>query len=167
MSLFLRDVPIVNPFFVQEQKRGFTRCAEMPHPIPASDMSASLHPNLSSGTEEAPLRKYLYFPGKNAQLSVSDTVCVAVDLWWKGRGMLGRACIHTHASVRAVSIEWLYCRGPGFLAVVWFGSSFPLSCKQFISLSQTSYVSPVELTDGRGVEGGAKSYDCENLHGPL
>ncbi len=61
-------------------------------------------------------------------------------------------------------------RWPGFLrAVVWFGSSpalFPLlSRKQVVSLFQSSYVSPGELTVEReGVGGwpGAKSYDLEN-----
>jgi hypothetical protein len=54
-----------------------------------------------------------------------------------------------------------YCmiyRGPGFLAVVWGGSSIthltPLSRQQLFSLSQSSYVSPLKLTDGRGVRGG-------------
>jgi hypothetical protein len=46
-------------------------------------------------------------------------------------------------------------RGPGFLAVVWFGSSPTLfapspSSRQLVSLSQSSRVSPVKLTDGRG-----------------
>ncbi len=46
--------------------------------------------------------------------------------------------------------------GPGFLAVVRFGSSptaSPLSCQQVVSLSQSSCTSMVELTDGRGVRG--------------
>jgi hypothetical protein len=40
----------------------------------------------------------------------------------------------------------------------------PLSCQQLVSHCQSSCVSPVELTDGRGVGGGwrgAKSYDRE------
>jgi hypothetical protein len=49
-------------------------------------------------------------------------------------------------------------RGPGFLAVVLFGSS---PCTPFVvSLSQSSCVSPVELTNGRGGRG-AKTYDDE------
>ncbi len=48
---------------------------------------------------------------------------------------------------------WMIYRGPGFLSVEWFGSSpapfFPHSRQQVVSLSQSSCVSPVELTDGR------------------
>jgi len=58
-------------------------------------------------------------------------------------------------------------RGPGFLAIVSFGSfPPPLSPQQVVSLSQSSWVSLVELTDGRqGVGGGegAKSYDREKV----
>ncbi len=51
-------------------------------------------------------------------------------------------------------------RGPGFLAVVWFDSSptpSPLSRQQVVSLSQSSCVSPIELTDGRGGRGWGRS----------
>jgi hypothetical protein len=58
-------------------------------------------------------------------------------------------------------------RGPGFLAVVCFESTtilFPPS--PVASLSQSSYVSPAELTDGNGGGGwgggsgrGAESYE--------
>jgi hypothetical protein len=42
-------------------------------------------------------------------------------------------------------------RGPGFLAVVWLAPSPPpFPVRQVVSLSQSSCVSPVELTDGRG-----------------
>ncbi len=60
--------------------------------------------------------------------------------------------------------------GQGFLAVVRFGSSpipSPLSRKQAVFLSQSTCVSPVELTDGRGGGGaggsgrGDKSNDRE------
>ncbi len=64
-------------------------------------------------------------------------------------------------------------RGPGFLAVEWFGF-FPLhspylsSRQQVVSRSQSSSVSTVELTNGRRRGGGrtlkaagAKSYDGE------
>jgi hypothetical protein len=44
-------------------------------------------------------------------------------------------------------------RGPSFLAVVCFDSSPNLSRQQFASFSQSSFVSPVELSEGRGVEG--------------
>jgi len=44
---------------------------------------------------------------------------------------------------------WTIYRGPGFLAVVWF-NPLPLSRQQVVSLSQSSCVSPVELTKGRG-----------------
>ncbi len=62
---------------------------------------------------------------------------------------------------------WMIYRGPGFHAILWFGSSStpsPLSSKQIVSLSQSSCVSPVELTGrwGKGwYGGGAKSYDIE------
>ncbi len=57
-------------------------------------------------------------------------------------------------------------RGPGFLAVVHIirllamHPSFPPSLQQVVSLSQSSCVSPVELTGGKGGRG-AKSYDGE------
>jgi hypothetical protein len=50
-------------------------------------------------------------------------------------------------------------RGPGFLAVIWFGSSStpsPHTRQQVVFLSQSYYVLP---TEGGGV--GAKSYDGE------
>jgi hypothetical protein len=58
-------------------------------------------------------------------------------------------------------------RGTGFLAVMYDlapppTTLSPLSRQQVVSLSQSSYVSSVELTDGRGrVRGGegAKLYD--------
>ncbi len=47
---------------------------------------------------------------------------------------------------------------PSFLAIVQFGSAFPhLSRQQVISLSQSSFVSPVQLTDGTGGRGRARS----------
>jgi hypothetical protein len=55
--------------------------------------------------------------------------------------------------------DWLFYRGPSFLAVVWFGSMPPppsssLSRQRIFSLSQSSCVSPVKLIDGiGGVEG--------------
>jgi len=55
----------------------------------------------------------------------------------------------------AIREYWMIYRGPGFLAVVSFGSSstpFPLSCQQVVSLSQSFYVSPVQLNDRRGGE---------------
>ncbi len=59
--------------------------------------------------------------------------------------------------------ECIKYRRPGFLAVVWFDP--PLSRQQVVSLSQSSCVSPVELTDGGGGVGvAAKSYD---VAGPL
>ncbi len=51
---------------------------------------------------------------------------------------------------------WIIYRGPGFLAVVWFGS-FPTTSppphfhQQTVSISQSSCASPQELSDGRGV----------------
>jgi hypothetical protein len=54
---------------------------------------------------------------------------------------------------------WEYWRiyiVPSFIAVEWLGSSptpSPLSRQQVVSLSQSSCVSPVELTDGRVWEG--------------
>ncbi len=60
---------------------------------------------------------------------------------------------------------WMIYRGPGFLAVVWFIPPPPFR-QQIACLSQSSCVSPVELTTGRGGGGGggargAKSYHCE------
>jgi hypothetical protein len=57
-------------------------------------------------------------------------------------------------------------RGPGLLVVAWFSSlpAPPPFHLQVVSLSQSSYVSPVKLTDGRGWGGGvwgAESYDSE------
>jgi hypothetical protein len=50
-----------------------------------------------------------------------------------------------------------------FLRLYDSASIPPLSRLQVVSLSQSSCMSPVELTDGKGVGGwrGAKSYDCE------
>ncbi len=56
-------------------------------------------------------------------------------------------------STATVREYWMIFRGPSFLAVVWFGSwptPLPLSLQQIVSLSQFSWVSPVELTEGRG-----------------
>ncbi len=60
----------------------------------------------------------------------------------------------------------MFYRGPSFLTVVLFGSlphPFPpLSRQQVVSLSQSSFVSPVELTDGRGDGRGARSYERQD-----
>ncbi len=46
---------------------------------------------------------------------------------------------------------WMIDRGPGSLAVVYFGSlPSPLSRQQVVSVSQSSCVSPVEQNDRRG-----------------
>jgi hypothetical protein len=55
---------------------------------------------------------------------------------------------------------WMIYRGPGFRAVVWFGSSPHPSCQQVVALYYYSCVSLVKFTDGWG-GGGAKSYDGE------
>jgi hypothetical protein len=65
--------------------------------------------------------------------------------------------------------------GPGFLAVVRFGSSptpFPpflhLSREQVVSLSQSSRVWPVELTDGGGKGAGEEpNHTTSRKPGPL
>ncbi len=69
---------------------------------------------------------------------------------------------------------WMIYRGPGFLVVVWFGSSptpsppLPTDLQEVVSLSQTSCVSPVELTDRRGGGGGGEpSHTTTRKHGPL
>jgi hypothetical protein len=64
--------------------------------------------------------------------------------------------------ITSIQRVWMIQIGPGFLAVIWFGPS-PLSNQQVFHLYQTSCVSPVELSDGRGwaVGGEAKSYDGE------
>jgi hypothetical protein len=61
---------------------------------------------------------------------------------------------------------WMLCRGPARLSCgLWLGSELPyipLPHQQLVSLSQSSCVSPVELTDGRGGRGwarGVESYD--------
>jgi hypothetical protein len=69
--------------------------------------------------------------------------------------------------------QMYYYRGPGFLADVWFGSSSipsSLYSQQVVSLSQSSFASPVDLTDGReggGDGGGAKSSDGETVWSSL
>jgi hypothetical protein len=59
----------------------------------------------------------------------------------------------------------MICRVPGFLAVVLSGSTHappPPYDQQVASLSQSSCVSLVELTEGMGGGGrGAESYDCK------
>jgi hypothetical protein len=56
--------------------------------------------------------------------------------------------------------NWMIYRGPGFLAVVWFGStptpSSPLSRQQVLSLPVCD-----GWRDGEGMGRGAKSHDCE------
>ncbi len=51
---------------------------------------------------------------------------------------------------------WMICRGPGFLAVIWFGSTPipPPSHQQVISLSRSYCVSRVKLIDRRRGGGG-------------
>jgi hypothetical protein len=61
--------------------------------------------------------------------------------------------------------DWMIYRGLGFLTVLWFGSTPappPLSQQQIPSLSQSSCVSPVHLTDGRG--GGGEEAGVEPSH---
>jgi len=65
---------------------------------------------------------------------------------------------------------WMIYRGPGFLAVVWFSSSLtplpPSSVQHVVSLSKSSglsSVSPVKLTDGRGVGGVWRIWRRESL----
>ncbi len=57
---------------------------------------------------------------------------------------------------------WVIYRGPGFLAVVWFGSApthfHPLFRQQVIFLSQFSCVPPYELNNGRGGEGEGRGW---------
>jgi hypothetical protein len=61
-------------------------------------------------------------------------------------------------------------RGPGFLAVVRFCSSPTSSTDpsaRYISLSQSSCVSPVELTGKRRGGGGAKNHTAARKTGPI
>ncbi len=61
-------------------------------------------------------------------------------------------------------------RGPGFLAVVWFGPPppvTPLSRQWVVPLSQFTCVSPIGLTDGRGCRGVAKAYTAARKPGHL
>ncbi len=56
--------------------------------------------------------------------------------------------------------EWMIYRGPGFLSVVWLGSSttpFPFSRQKVASLSQSSCVCLIELSGGRARMGWARS----------
>ncbi len=69
-----------------------------------------------------------------------------------------------HCSVISVPLTpssggeyWMIYRWLSYLAFVRFGSSpitfpHPSPCQQVVSFSQSSFVSPVELTDGRGGE---------------
>jgi hypothetical protein len=71
-----------------------------------------------------------------------------------------RDCYHNSLQIKSVlcmpACNRMYNRIPGFLIVVKFGSllSFPLSRQKFVSHSQSSCVSLVELTDWRGWGGG-------------
>jgi hypothetical protein len=73
---------------------------------------------------------------------------------------------------KAESIEWIY-RGKGFLVLVCFGSLpltplSPVTRQQVVSLSQSSCVPPVELTDGRGCgRVGEESNHIARMPGPL
>ncbi len=76
---------------------------------------------------------------------------------WKGTASTREHCMFH---------SWL-----GFLAVVYFGPSPPPPpCQPFfffgrvVSLSQSSCVSPVELTDGRGGGSGSKSIQFNKLY---
>ncbi len=80
--------------------------------------------------------------------------------------ILSMVVVHIHTRRE----YWMIYRGPGFLDVVWFGSSptlSPLSRQQVVSLSLSSCVSPVNLTDWREIGGfgggGAKSYEGEKV----
>jgi hypothetical protein len=66
--------------------------------------------------------------------------------------------------VRYTREYWMIYRGPGFLAVLWFGSS-PTLLTLFLSLP----VSPVELIDGRRGGGGrgAQSYFHEKARSSI
>jgi hypothetical protein len=50
---------------------------------------------------------------------------------------------------------WMYYRGPGFLAVVWFGPP-PLSLSSVNTTGDTQEEGERETTDGRGGRGGGK-----------
>ncbi len=86
-----------------------------------------------------------------------------LDYWFHG-DYLQQGKIVYHIAARE---DWIIYRGPSFLAVVWFGSlhthapPYSYSRQQIASLSQSSCVSSVELTNGRGGRGGrgAQSYD--------
>jgi hypothetical protein len=74
-------------------------------------------------------------------------------------------------TVPAESIEW-FIEGQVFSLSYYFAPPhpLPLSRRQIVSLSQFSCVSPVEISDGREVEGGgwgAKSYDSEKAWSSL
>ncbi len=67
-------------------------------------------------------------------------------------------------STRSPREYWIFYRGPGFSTDVWFGSTpapLPLCRQLHVSLSQSSCVSPIELTGevGGGGGRGAESYD--------
>ncbi len=69
-----------------------------------------------------------------------------------------------------ISVEYLMLyRGPGFLAVAWFGSSPtpspPFPSDIVVSLSQSSSVSPFELSDGRG-RGGRRGWTRSHMIRP-
>ncbi len=70
-------------------------------------------------------------------------------------------------------VYWMIYRGPGFLAVVWFGSSptpppIPHPHEQVVSLSPSSCVLPVELTLGRGGGAGREpNHTTARKPGPL
>jgi hypothetical protein len=74
-----------------------------------------------------------------------------ISIWsWEGKQRVFNDLLRTRLSCRRMI--WLLAHLPA-----------PISRLQVVSLSQSSYVSPVELTNGRGgrSEGGAKSYDHE------
>ncbi len=98
-------------------------------------------------------------------LSKIGMLCIAVFLqkWiflWKTASVA-----QVYNRTRQGREIWIIYRGPGLLVVVWFGSSPtlspPLTSASCLSLSQSPYVSPVELNNVReaGGGGGAKSYD--------
>ncbi len=65
---------------------------------------------------------------------------------------------------------WMVYRGPGFLAVAWFGSSpapSPLFRQQVVSLSHSSCVSPVDITYGGDGVGEEPNHTIARKPGPL
>ncbi len=106
-----------------------------------------------------PPGRFLWFKRKGRMIKVWQFPFINIRIRGGGGGSEYLVWGESTLCHRVPSREyWIIYRGPGFLAVFWFGHSPrplpPPAGEQVVSLSQSSCVSPVELTDGIRERGG-------------